>query len=691
MEIRKVHVVFKTHLDIGFTDFSANVIHHYTHKYIPAAMAAAKEQNREGAPKRFIWTVGSFMVDYALRTLSGAPRAALDDAIRRGDITYHGLPHTTHSELCTPALFRAGLNITKRLDKAYGRKTVAAKMSDVPGHTLGIIAPMAEAGIEFLHIGINAVAAMPRVPSLFMWENEKGQQIMVNYTRSYGGLTTVEGHDEALYFLHSDDNMGPPSGAFLAKAFGEIESKFPSAEVVASTLDAFAVSLRPLRASLPVIRDEIGDTWVHGIGVDPYKTSMLRTLTRLCEKWDQQGLWAGYGPMADGRLPREAFMEELLLVCEHTWGLDTKKYLTDFVNWSRPDFEKARKGDYLQDSYGMGTEYEDSFLFARREFEHLKPEHLEWPMRSYSLFEKSHQEQRDYITAAIACLPAPLIEEAKAALAPLTAPLPSLPIGESAPKETAIGGYRVVSEADALVLYTPRGTKLRMEFPLYQEVGTASYDHFVSHYLENMKENREWAIPDNDKPGLKHSDAPKEDVLHRPKLQGARLTAEGLLLEGYYEKEPQCKAGCPQGFRLLLASSEEGLLATLHLFGKPANRKPEALFLPFVAEDSKGLRLLKIGDWIDPTRMVPRGNHRVHGIHALRFAMAHTWLEVQNLDTPLVALGAPRMIDFEGVEGYDHGYMSLLNNLWGTNFKMWYEEDILARFLIREIDMEERP
>ena len=36
----------------------------------------------------------------------------------------------------------------------------------------------------------------------------------------------------------------------------------------------------PLRAQLPVITQEIGDTWIHGVGTDPKKVAQYRELLR---------------------------------------------------------------------------------------------------------------------------------------------------------------------------------------------------------------------------------------------------------------------------------------------------------------------------------------------------------------------------------------------------------------------------
>ena len=68
-----------------------------------------------------------------------------------------------------PALFSAGLDIAAKLDARYGKKTIAAKMTDVPGHTVGIIPLLAERGVELLHIGVNSATPVPDVPEIFRW------------------------------------------------------------------------------------------------------------------------------------------------------------------------------------------------------------------------------------------------------------------------------------------------------------------------------------------------------------------------------------------------------------------------------------------------------------------------------------------------------------------------------------------
>lgn len=691
MNIKKVHVVFKTHLDIGFTDLSRSVVSHYLNSYIPAALECARNANNMGKAPMFLWTVGSYLIDYALRTYDAKKRDSLADAIKKGYITYHALPFTTHSELCDETLFRAGLGITSRLDGQFDRKTIAAKMSDVPGHTAGIIAPLCESGVEYLHIGINSVARMPKVPDLFIWENEAGQSVIVNYCRSYGGITQVKGHDEVLYFMHSQDNMGPPSLDHLKEEFASLCAKFPGAQVFASTLDAYAKSLRRIRHTLPVVRGEIGDTWIQGIGTDPKKVSALRALTRLCSMWDKAGIWRNCNtPQQDGRDLRSAFLEELLLICEHTWGLDTKKYLADFKNWNRADFDAARKQNLLIDAYGDVPGCESYYAFAKKEFYQLRPAFIDWDTRSYAFFEASHQEQRQYLSSAAELLPSPLKEEALALIEDPQLDTPALASHQlpSHTLETRLSDLTMVYQPDGnirLFADDSKGNALSIGPALYQQTGQQSYEKLGAEFLENLDDFRDWAMPDNFKPGLDHSDAPKASTLHAPACDTKMTLQNGAVkFQGIYPNSLYKTAGCPEKMACAIScAGESQLLFTYTLHNKPANRKPESIFLPLHLPQGTKIELQKINTWIDPKDVIPGGNERCHAVQNLRLTLPSggTWLATP-LDTPLLAIGLPELLDFSRPQVWDTIYFALYNNLWGTNFKMWYEEDILCRILM---------
>ncbi len=673
MNIRKVHMVYKTHLDIGFTDLAAHVMARYLDVYIPAALDTAERMRAEGGP-RFVWTLGAYAIDLALRTYTGERHHRLVQAVRDREIAYHAMPYTIHSELCDQALFDAGLDIAARLDAQFGKHTVAAKMSDVPGHTRGIVGALARRGILFLHIGINDVACMAQLPPVFRWVDHKGRSVLVNYTRGYGGIVTVPGCDEALCMQNGADNAGPPSREQVRADFDKMQALYPQAEVCASTLDDFARAIAD--CELPEIRGEIGDTWIHGVGCDPRKTQMIRALTRLNAAWDARGAWAAHD-QADthGRTPRQRFLEQLLLVCEHTWGLDAKKFLTDFSHWSRLDFAALRARDVLLAEDGDVDGYHSMYAFAHHEFHKLHPQGVTWETRTVQGFEASHAEQRAYIDAAVADLPEPLRAEAEAALDVPLWPVP----GQGSEPEQLPGDTGVALGQE------PYGW---VALPVYQEVGVDTYARLMTDYLEHVAENMDWAVPDNGKPGLERGDAPQTDRLHRPRLAQVWRQGERATWQGTFDDAPVNLAGCPRQVAMAIErQGEDRALMTVAWRGKAANRKPEALYWPFHVPGATGLLLHKVGEWVDVKDCVPRGNARVHGVQGVVFVRAADCVRVTPLDTPLVAVGAPALLDFDPAQDVSQVYFALYNNLWGTNFKMWYDEDFTCRFLVERLPL----
>ena len=63
---KTIHLVFKTHLDIGFTNLARRVRQQYHEHFIPQALETGEHFHGEdpGNP-RFIWTTGSWLIaDY---------------------------------------------------------------------------------------------------------------------------------------------------------------------------------------------------------------------------------------------------------------------------------------------------------------------------------------------------------------------------------------------------------------------------------------------------------------------------------------------------------------------------------------------------------------------------------------------------------------------------------------------------
>lgn len=680
--IRKVHVVYKTHLDVGFTDLAKNVIDKYISSFIPKAIELAEKVNKDGGNKKFVWTVGSWLIDEYFRRASVQEKNKLTEAIEKGNIVWHGLPFTTHSELMDRDLFEFGISISKALDTKFAKDTIAAKMTDVPGHTRGIIEPLCINGIKYLHLGVNDVSHKPKVPDTFIWRDSKGNEIIVDYCQGYGKTTIVPDLEEVLVFAHSGDNLGPPSEEDIELQLKKIQSKFPGAEVKASTLDDYAKELIKVKDKLPVITDEIGDTWIHGIATDPFKVSSFLELLRLKDRWLRDKKL-----VKDSKVYRE-FLRDLLMVPEHTWGLDLKKYLADYKNWSKQDFIKARALDKLSDAY-IPEEYSKYGEFAKKEFA-AQVKHMKWEDRSYSYFEASHEEQRKYIEEAIEVLPDNLKAEAREAINELKSGSRYSKGNEelSFNKKYYFDNYEVeiLTDGSLKINIANKQKGIVLGKVNYELFGKATFDKWREEYMVNLEENRLWGIPDFFKLGAEGRALPKENIQFKGSVNKAYKNNNELIIEGSFGNNECIEYGCPQKMVIQYKFNADEIDMCVYLYNKDAVRLPEAIWVSHFTENNgiEDVELIKLCESINPFKVIEAGNRNYHSIKAVDFTMGDSHVSIVPLDSTLLSLGEKRLYNFEQEYADLKGglHFNLYNNLWGTNFKMWYEEDIISRFKI---------
>ena len=294
----------------------------------------------------------------------------MEKAIAAGDIAWHALPFTWQTELMDATMISGGVGLSRDLDRRFGKSTTGAKMSDVPGHTRGLIAPLAAQGVKLLDIGVNEASTVPDVPPLFVWKAPGGSSLVVMYHHSYGGVVRVPESDLAVAIVVRDDNSGPHTVDEIHQTYTTLKSRFPNARITPTSLSEIANAVDPHRGSLPVLTSEIGDTWIHGVASDPLKLARYREVARL-----RQG-WLSSRKFAAGDATDIALLRHLLLEVEHTWGTDTKTWL---------------------------------------DFDHYTPSDLA-PMletKNYKVVQFSWQEKREDLFAGIATLPSPLRERGR--------------------------------------------------------------------------------------------------------------------------------------------------------------------------------------------------------------------------------------------------------------------------------------
>lgn len=103
---------------------------------------------------------------------------------------------------------------------------------------------------------------------------------------------------------------------------------------MSSTFDKFVAATAHIPDSeFPVHTEEIGDTWIHGIASDPLKLAKMRIMQREATSCLKSGQCKATDPQF------WQFFRFFLKNAEHTWGLDNKSTLKDYVQskWSNKD------------------------------------------------------------------------------------------------------------------------------------------------------------------------------------------------------------------------------------------------------------------------------------------------------------------------------------------------------------------
>ncbi|HAF84988.1 MAG TPA: glycoside hydrolase [Sphaerochaeta sp.] len=688
--VKRVHVVFKTHLDIGFTDLAEHTVSRYMHQFIPHAIETARLLRERGGKERLVWTTGSWLIDMYLKRAKGEALSQFVTALQEGDIVWHSLPFTTHTELMDKNLCSYGLSLSKRLDQRFSRQSIAAKMTDVPGHSLALVPYLAANGVAFLHIGVNGGSPVPAVPPLFRWRCPSGEEVLVQYDGTYGSSTAFEGLEDVLVIENSADNSGPPSMEEVLAVYRRLEREYPGSEILASDLSSYARNIISKKDLFPLVQEEIGDTWIHGVGTDPKKVSHLRMLLSLSETWEMEG------SLKKGTEAYDGFMASLLLVVEHTWGMDFKKYLADYKNWSVDDFAQAREKDVISPD-AITEEYRYIEEFAKKEYEHIFPGKAEKrKTRTYSFFESAHTEQRAYLEQAVAFLNPSLAQQYRTM------------VGAEEPSKVRQKGYQekgvalacddvhtigkshVTFASDGSIASLVDGTfgelvgKEGLGVYRYQSFSAETYQRWHHTYNREYEENKEWLLADFGKPGMEHAIPQATDALFAAVLTSLiEYRSEGKIeVVSTLEATEDTPRGAPRNVIITYGFSLEGRLETIALdwFDKEATRLPEALWLSvgFSMQDKGGWKMVKIGQSLPLGPTVSKGARSIHAVEALEYG---TTLVVQNLDSPLVSLGKRKLLDFDDAPALENGcfHFNLCNNIWGTNFPLWYEEDGRSR------------
>ena len=658
--VKRVLVMFKCHFDAGFIDTQYNVVHKYFNQYFPQAIETARAANA-GGKRRYVWTTGSWLLFEYLEQAQAAERKTMEDSIARGDIAWHALPFTWQTEMLSPSVIEGSLALAQSLDRRFGTVTTGAKMTDVPGHTRGIIPPLAKHGVTFLEIGVNGGSTPAVLPPLFLWKDPSGASLAIMYHHDYEGVAVVPGSDLALVTRVRGDNSGPHHPDEIDRIHAELAARFPNAEILATNLSEMANALAPYRDKLPVVTEEIGDTWIYGCASDPLKVARYREIARLRESWIAKGALQ-VGDATDLQLLRHVLLEP-----EHTWGTDTKTWL-DYDNLIPSDL--AGKLD----------------------------------TKNYKVVEFSWIEKRQDLLDGIATLPEALREEAQLAIAalaptwPVVAPVAVTPEGLSKPIETQHYTLQIDARTGAITRLRNKAT--RREWASEQNpialltYQTLSQDDYTRYRASYVISNADWAQKDFGKPNTERFGAKRQEW--QPASAGVRVEetsdAHRIVIALQFNDGEAFNSGRAAFPRhafvgLVLPKAEPVIHLQLSWFGKPATRMPEAFWLTFnpIVDDVKSWKLDKCGERISPFDVAASGNRHMHCMQTgFAYNAGGQSFAVDTLDAPVVALGErdPLLFSNDQPDLSKGLHSCLFNNCWGTNYIMWYGEDLRARYVI---------
>ena len=660
MKTKKIILVFKTHFDIGFTDLAENVIRNYGEDMLRRVIETCNATAHMG-PLRYVWTMPAWPLLYIADHCGSDLKPELDRLIRAGQIVWHALPFTSHTDCCAPEEYAAALQYARVLSERYGKPyPIAGKMTDVPGHGLMLPELLSQAGIRFLHLGCNQFATPPDVPRLFFWQSPQGGKVLTMYSKGGYGTSLLPPEDWPfpvwMALMHTQDNCGPQTAELLEGLVAKAKRACPDAEIVCGTMDDFCRELeRYDLSSVPVVTKDLADTWIHGIGSYPEEVAELRR-NRLRARGLHRAyltrLLGGGAPLPEWKSLWDRYYEQTALFEEHTWGADVKTWLGPDRVYDKEDFLKARTAASCQFMERSWNEQRDRMRIASDTLETIGKLLPEPSVPEKRCRELRYSRTGDTVTADA---------------------------GRYRLTFNAVTG-RIDSVADAELhteILKSRGEHGVFSYQ-YDRAGIEDVTEFLRSYGYRFTD---WGILDYGR-----SAYPECDHFSRtPVFDGYEALPRKICFRFHNEESAELYGDC-RSLTLTVSFPEEGgIEAELTLHDKQASPFIEAgSFIIPLAGESRWL-LGRPCAAVDPEKQIVHCAN--HSFFCLENEASALWdraaVTVFPQDTPLMSIGSSGLYDYE--PEFPEGrapemWFDLFNNMWGTNFPQWIEGDFTYHF-----------
>lgn len=737
--LKEVIVVFKTHFDIGYTDFAESVVRKYGSSMIEGALANLDASMEMPPEERFVWTLPGWPMQQVLDRASPTNKAQVEDALKNGNFAIHALPVTFETEASDLENLARCFRFSSDISKKYGLELPRdAKMTDVPSHSWVLPTLLKNAGVDFLHLGCNPASSSPELPLLFWWEGPDGSRLMTMYYAKYYGtdLVSPEGwpFKSWLALIPTNDNQGAPPAKEVQQTLQKIRELAPNAKIKIGRISDFYDLLIKEDPVLPVVKGDMPDTWIHGYMSMPKEVKIARRTRRdmfaLEALNTQLNLWTGLSDDISGMI--EKATENSLLFDEHTFGLamshgqaghwaygDAFKLLRSQGIYDPIEKSWKEKGDRIYEAEKkIMPNYKDELGRLANEINIGKPHitvhnPLPWQRGGIVKF----QINSGYIKgSALKDLSSgkiiPLINEGNI-LNFYVKDVPAMGYKTYVPVETSpktsislrIDQQKNIIENEffRIQLNTTKGSiKSIIDKLTNREMVGQNSDYGFGGYLYErfskkqtksyansyIKAGWNWALDELGRPGL--SDEPylavKESKARITYVQDA-LKVSAIM---YFDKNDHN----PHNYNLIATLYKGQPYVELYwaIQSKEAEPWPEAGWIPFSFNiKNPSFRAGRLGAVVDPAKDFIKGSNFDYYFLNTGIAILDEngdGFGISSPDVPGISLDRPGLWKYSGefIPKNPNVFFNLYNNQWSTNFTEWIEGSWNTRFYIWSIN-----
>ena len=352
-KVTDVVVVFKMHVDIGYTNWAEGVLQKYCNEMLEETLKSIEETSSLPKSEQFVWTIPAWPLKYMLENCTDEKRIKLERAIKEMRIIPHALPVTFETEASDLENLVRGLSYASEINKTYNLPQARdAKLTDVPSHSWVLPTVLKNAGVDFLHLGCNPGSASPDIPNLFWWQGPDGSKLLTFYWAEYYGSGILPPKDWPfktwLAMIHTHENSGAPTPEEVAELLQTAKEEMPDVNIKIGRLSDFYDLLMKEKPELPIVSGDMPDTWIHGYMSNPRETRLSKHLQR--ETYNTEILNSQMNQWGMSNHSIEAYIddavENMILYDEHTFGAAMSH--GDQHKWTYDDEFKINKslGNY---------------------------------------------------------------------------------------------------------------------------------------------------------------------------------------------------------------------------------------------------------------------------------------------------------------------------------------------------------